>query len=33
MIEVNGKQIEVDEEGYLSDLSQWENEILKRSIL
>ena len=26
-IEVNGKQIEVDEEGYLSDLSQWEKDI------
>jgi len=23
-IEVNGKQFEVDEEGYLADLSQWE---------
>jgi tRNA 2-thiouridine synthesizing protein E len=23
-IEVNGKQLEVDEEGYLSDLNQWE---------
>ena len=26
-IEVNGKQIEVDEEGYLSDLGQWEKDI------
>lgn len=23
-IEVNGKQLEVDEEGYLADLNQWE---------
>ena len=27
MIEVNGKQIEVDEEGYLSNLNDWEKDI------
>ena len=27
MIEVNGKQIEVDEEGYLSNLNEWEKDI------
>ena len=26
-IEVNGKQLEVDEEGYLADLNQWEPEV------
>jgi tRNA 2-thiouridine synthesizing protein E len=26
-IEVNGKSLEVDEEGYLSDLNQWEPEV------
>ena len=27
MLEVNGKQIEVDEEGYLSNLNEWEKDI------
>ena len=27
MLEVNGKQIEVDEEGYLSNLNDWEKDI------
>ena len=26
-LEVNGKQIEVDEEGYLSNLNDWEKDI------
>ena len=26
-IEVNGKSLEVDEEGYLADLNQWEPEV------
>ena len=26
-IQVNGKELEVDEEGYLADLSQWEPEV------
>ena len=27
MIEINGKQLEVDEEGYLSNLSDWEKDV------
>ena len=26
-IEVNGKSLEVDEEGYLADLNQWEPDV------
>ena len=26
-LEVNGKQVEVDEEGYLSNLNDWEKDI------
>ena len=27
MLEINGKQLEVDEEGYLSNLNEWEKDI------
>ena len=27
MIEINGKQLEVDEEGYLSNLNDWEKDV------
>ena len=27
MLEINGKQLEVDEEGYLSNLNDWEKDV------
>ena len=27
MLEINGKQLEVDEEGYLANLNDWEKDV------